>query len=87
MNRFSLRDLFWLTLVIGLAAGWWYHSRILTANYLFAINLAIWQQSILESEGYEVRVNQDGQHRAAKDGTPIVPSKKLDGIWSNHPGL
>jgi hypothetical protein len=23
MQRFSLRDLFWLTLVVGLVVGWW----------------------------------------------------------------
>jgi len=34
--RFTIRDLLWLTLVVGLAVGWWVdhsHPRFSTATY------------------------------------------------------
>ena len=26
MFRFTIRDVLWLMVVVGMAAGWWYHS-------------------------------------------------------------
>jgi hypothetical protein len=31
--RFSIRDVFWLTLVVGLALGWFVHYRAMQSRY------------------------------------------------------
>jgi hypothetical protein len=32
MTRFTLRDVFWLTLVVAMGVGWWVHGRRQSAH-------------------------------------------------------
>ena len=37
--RFSIRDLFWLTLVVALAVGWWLDHRKLSNETLNVVEM------------------------------------------------
>jgi hypothetical protein len=50
-RRFTIRDLFWLVLVVALAVGWWvdhYHNPI-TNHPLFKILPQAAQQKVLDN--------------------------------------
>ena len=44
MRRFSIRDLLWLTLVVGLALGWWVDRR----RWAERLVVADWQSTLQE---------------------------------------
>jgi hypothetical protein len=33
MFRFTIRDVLWLTALVGMAAAWWMHARVLKTGY------------------------------------------------------
>lgn len=53
MRRFSIRDLFWLTLVVGLGLGWWVDRERLAENYdglLAEMKLVAAERDVLDAE-------------------------------------
>lgn len=51
--KFTVRDWFWLVLVIGLAVGWWRdHTRLYTLLTTTGYNNA-WTSSFLDREGFQ----------------------------------
>ena len=58
MLRFSIRDVLWLTVVVGLAVGWWIDHRVLFTELnrndrnWYDLSRSIWES------GFEVDPNQ-----------------------------
>ncbi len=75
--RFSLRDLFWVTVVVALATAWWLdHSRL--ARYL-----GLWenQQAYLDAQAErQIKVN------AAKSQALLEAEAKELEEWRSHTG-
>ena len=58
MRRFSIRDLLWLTLVVGLALGWWVdHQRQLARRLPFPPNTKYVQFKAL-SQALEIELRE-----------------------------
>ena len=67
LMRFSLRDLFWLTVVVAMAAGWWADRREQARRYE---NLKQGMQLLSQrmfQDGY--RIGWNGQ-----ENTPVITS-------------
>jgi hypothetical protein len=53
--RFSIRDLFLVTVIVALALGWWLHSRALDANRKAVIQHAEKVKTVLRTAKAECR--------------------------------
>jgi hypothetical protein len=52
--RFTIRDLLWLTLVVGLAVGWWLdHKRLTGAHYSFTTEAGGSRTVLLDNDSGE----------------------------------
>jgi len=59
MFRFTIRDLQWLTIVVGLAVGWWINRAALTASYRLE-NKSLYEQLEKEySDNERIRLERD----------------------------
>jgi hypothetical protein len=72
---FSLRDVFWLTMVVGMGVGWWVERgsyRFIIHEYTRWRGAAIYLGSVMERDGWKVDVRDfDGDAMsfdASKDG-------------------
>jgi hypothetical protein len=71
MFRFTIRDVLWLTVVVGVAAAWWTDQRWLRAN----IRATTYEYRELQSEYVKVKQTRDETldvlreaHRAIQSG-------------------
>lgn len=76
MPRFTIRDLLWLMVVVGLLAAWWVEHSRQRALYQ---QLGLRYQFLEDASGYKIERLPDGTYRAW-DG----PKQKADGTWE-HP--
>ena len=71
MFRFTIRDVLWLMVVVGMAVGWWdANQRALdreNAYKLWAVDIAI--KHLEEKTGEKLTVTKDGIWIVSKDGT------------------
>ncbi len=49
MFRFTLRDLFWATLVVGLGLGWWLHVRQLESELAATQSDLLYQADLVDN--------------------------------------
>jgi hypothetical protein len=59
MRRFTLRDLFWLTLVVGLGVGWWMRdAQLLAVSQRRKATIQALQE-FCSRTGWSVTINQE----------------------------
>jgi hypothetical protein len=65
---FSLRDVFWLTLVVGMGVGWWVdRSNRAGENLLLRLERNAARDSVTALQALIARDQQDGSRRLAHD--------------------
>jgi hypothetical protein len=50
--RFTLRDLFWATLVVAVGLGWWDHAKRLQSDLAYAQSDLLYQADLVNSFAY-----------------------------------
>lgn len=71
--RFSLRDLFWATLVVALGLGWWVHARQLRAELASTQSDLLYQADYVDQfvscfKGLGCEIPPDSDPRCARGG-------------------
>jgi hypothetical protein len=69
MTCFSLRDVFWLTLVVGMGVGWWVNSSQLSADRSKWRGRNSALEDALKFNGFEVTTLRGGDIAVTKQGT------------------
>jgi hypothetical protein len=79
MFRFTIRDVLWLMVVVGMALGWWSQCQYLTAT-----NRALTDSNrALKEEARIANEESDKAWTAAHD--PFSQPNPLDDLWRRRP--
>jgi len=82
MFRFTIRDVLWLTLVIGLAIGWWLSARHWNSrNHLLTEKNEQLQQEVSLANKQAKRANDQSDKAWAAANDPFYRPNPVDALF------